>query len=82
MYSTYILWSEKLKKYYIGHTDDLSRRLGEHNAGRSQYTKHGTPWVLTYTENFNTRCETRRREQEIKRRKSKKYIEHLIQSNE
>jgi len=82
MFFAYILWSDKLQKYYIGYTDDIFRRLGEHNAGRSQYTKHGIPWILAYTENFNTRCEAVRCEKEIKKRKSKKYIEHLIQSKE
>ena len=57
MYSTYILWSEKLQKYYVGHTDNLSRRIIEHNTGKSSYTKLGKPWSLTYHEEFTTRAE-------------------------
>jgi putative endonuclease len=78
MYSTYILWSEKLQKYYIGHTDNLSRRITEHNTGKSKYTKLGKPWTLMYHEEFTTKVEAIRHEQEIKNRKSKKYIETII----
>jgi len=78
MYSTYILWSEKLQKYYIGYTDNLSRRITEHNAGKSTYTKLGIPWTLMYHEEFISKAEAMRREREIKNRKSKKYIETII----
>ena len=78
MYSTYILWSEKLQKYYIGHTDNLSRRITEHNTGESKYIKLGKPWTLMCHEEFTTKVEAIRREQEIKNRKSKKYIETII----
>jgi putative endonuclease len=78
MYSTYILWSEKLRKYYVGHTNNLSRRITEHNTGKSSYTKLGKPWSLTYHEEFTTRVEAMRRGREIKNRKSKKYIETII----
>ena len=78
MYSTYILWSDKLQKYYIGHTDNLSRRMTEHNTGKSKYTKLGKSWTLMYHEEFTTKAEAMEREQEIKNRKSKKYIETII----
>ena len=41
MYHTYIIFSEKLNKFYVGATEDLDRRLVEHNTGRSPYTKTG-----------------------------------------
>jgi putative endonuclease len=78
MYSTYILWSEKLQKYYVGHTDNLSRRITEHNTGKSTYTKLGKPWSLAYHEEFTTKAEAMGREREIKHRKSRRYIESII----
>jgi putative endonuclease len=51
---TYILFSEKLNKYYVGACTDMERRLHEHNIGQSKFTKLGMPWVLKFTEIFET----------------------------
>jgi len=48
-YYVYILQSLKTKKLYIGHTDNLARRLREHNTGRGgRYTRQNGPWELVY----------------------------------
>lgn len=78
MYFVYILFSERIDKYYIGCTGDLDRRLDEHNSGLSSFTSKGTPWKRVYSEEFTTLSEARKREVEIKKKKSKKYIEYLI----
>lgn len=46
----YILRSiNRPEQTYIGITGDLRRRLRQHNAGRSEYTKQFRPWeVETY----------------------------------
>ena len=78
MYFVYIIYSPKLNRYYIGYTEDFSRRLVEHNSGKSNYTSKTNDWILKYTESFSTRLEAHRRELEIKNKKSRKYIEWLI----
>ena len=78
MYFTYILYSAKLDKYYIGSTDNLERRLKEHNRGKSNFTRTGIPWSLVYSETYETRQEAYHCEMKIKNRKSKEYIEKLI----
>jgi len=80
VYTVYILYSKSLDRYYTGHTQDLEDRLTPHNQGRSKATKGGTPWQLVYTETFPTRSQAMQREQAIKRKKSRQYIESLIQS--
>ena len=74
----YILFSEKVNKYYIGACIDLERRLHEHNIGHSKFTSTGIPWQLKYKEAFETVQEAKRRELAIKKLKSRKYIENLI----
>jgi len=74
----YIIYSEARDRYYVGSCDHLTNRLADHNAGRSTYTKRGKPWVLKYSEVYKTRMEARRREAEIKRKKSRNYIKYLI----
>ena len=75
---TYILFSYKLNKYYVGSCLDIERRLNEHNLGHSKFTSTGIPWKLVYFEEFETELEARRREMQIKKMKSRVYIENLI----
>ena len=81
MYWVYILENPR-GKLYIGHTDDLDRRIEQHNnpqAGSGKYThKHG-PWRLVYQEACQSRSEAVRRERFIKARKSPRWIrDHLL----
>lgn len=80
MYIVYIIQSQKDASYYTGRTDDIIDRLKRHNQGRSKYTRNKRPWKLVYTESFNTRSEAVKRENEIKRKKRKTYIEWLIKN--
>ena len=74
----YIIYSNKVNKYYVGACTNLERRLYEHNIGHSTFTSTGIPWVLKYTEEFKTLVEAKNREEEIKKKKSRVYIENLI----
>ena len=75
---TYILYSEKLNKHYIGHTNNIERRLSEHNSFQSSSTKCGAQWRLVFFKEFSTNSEAIKLELEIKSMKSRKYIEELI----
>ena len=74
----YILQSKKNRKYYVGHTNDLERRIVEHNSGQTKSTKTGIPWEVIYTKEYDSNIEANRAELEIKKKKSRKYIEKLI----
>jgi putative endonuclease len=78
VYYCYIIYSRKLDKYYVGQTEDLESRLSDHNSGISVYTSKASDWQLMYFETFETRKEALSREQMIKGKKSRKYIEWLI----
>ena len=78
MFYTYILRSEKNDQYYVGHSGDLEARVKMHNAGKVQSTKYKRPWRLVYYELFPTKLEANQRELEIKKKKSRKYINFLI----
>ena len=62
----------------MGSTQDLSERMERHNQGRSKYTNAKRPWELVYFEEHPDRSSAIKRENEIKRRKSKDYIESLV----
>ncbi len=75
---TYILYSEKLDKYYVGACTAMERRLYEHNIGYSKFTSTGIPWQIVYTEEYESLLLAKGREKEIKNKKSRVYIEGLI----
>ena len=52
MYYTYIIYSRKLKKFYIGSTEDLKDRIIQHNKKNVPFTSRGIPWMLIYYEAF------------------------------
>ena len=80
-YFTYILRSEVKYRYYIGSTDNLERRLRLHNEGNTISTKAFMPLQIVYYETFKTKTEALKREIELKKMKSKKYIEWLINNH-
>ena len=80
MYYVYILKSLSSARHYVGHTDQLDRRIREHNSGKTRSTKAYIPWKLVYTENYRTRAEANKREKEIKNYKSGYKFQLLKQS--
>jgi putative endonuclease len=58
----YILKSGKTGTYYYGSTEDLQKRLLEHNKGKVRYTKGRRPWNIHYFEEFGSRSEAYKRE--------------------
>ena len=67
MYYVYILKSLKTGKFYIGHTDNLDRRIEEHNTGRGgKYTRQNDPWIVVYKEAHPDRASAISRERYLK----------------
>ena len=77
----YILYSEKINRYYIGHTKNLQSRLERHNGGGVKSTKNKGPWRVVYFEEYPNKIEANRRELALKKMKSRKYLEELIRSH-
>jgi putative endonuclease len=74
----HILQSETTARYYVGSTDNLDRRISEHQRGHTPSTRGRGTWRLVYQGRFDTLIDARRREMEIKRWKSAKMILALI----
>ena len=80
MFYCYIIYSVKIDKFYVGQTEDLDSRLIQHNSALSIYTSKTSDWQMVYSEKFDTRELALKREVQIKKKKSRKYIEWLIGS--
>lgn len=76
IFSTYILECAD-KTLYIGSTNNLEKRLKEHNTAKcgAHYTKIRRPVVLLYKEEFETFSEAKKRECEIKKWSRNKKLE-------
>jgi len=81
VFFVYILQSQKDRKYYVGHTSDIDRRMKDHNRGKSKSVRNRGPFQLIYKEPFASRLDAIEREKQIKRYKSGDAFKRLIQQN-
>ena len=79
MFYIWILRSKVTQRYYVGSTDDVEKRLKEHNAGKSKSTPTGIPWELIHSESFITRSEAMLHERKIKTRGISRYLSDINQ---
>ncbi|TMI80970.1 MAG: GIY-YIG nuclease family protein, partial [Bacteroidetes bacterium] len=79
-YFVYILYSVKCDRYYVGYCADIPARLQRHNNGMVTATRNCRPYELKASKFFESEIDARRLELQIKRMKSRKYIESLILS--
>jgi putative endonuclease len=69
MFYVYVLKSDiSKKKFYIGFSSDLRRRVREHNARQNESTRYGIPWNLVYYEAYVEEPLARERERVLKKR--------------
>ena len=81
-YYLYILYSEKLDKYYIGYSEDVQKRLEEHNTkAYNTFTSKGRPWELKAVFALQDKQTALKMEKWLKRQKSRRLIENIIQED-
>ena len=79
MYYVYIIWSEKLSRFYIGTTDQVLKRVEQHNAVvyGDAFTSKGIPWTLFLVIDCKSSTQAYAVEKHIKQMKSSIYIRNL-----
>jgi putative endonuclease len=78
IFKTYIIKNSLSNRYYIGSTNDLSRRLDEHNRGQTKSTNRKGVWELVYFEDFRTSIEAKIREKVLKSYKGGNAFKKLL----
>ena len=78
MYFVYILKSNKNGRYYIGSTNNLERRILEHNSGKTKSLKYLRPLEIVFYKEFIEEYEAKKIEKKLKRFKNKNIIERII----
>ncbi|OGF47755.1 MAG: hypothetical protein A2231_10835 [Candidatus Firestonebacteria bacterium RIFOXYA2_FULL_40_8] len=78
MFYLYILLNETNTRTYTGVTDNIERRLRQHNAGRVKSSKPYRPYRVFYTEVFETLSEAVQMETYYKTSAGRKKIKSLF----
>ena len=78
MWYIYIIKSVQNSKYYVGCTNNIERRLSEHNNGYNIATQKGKPWNIVHYEKFNNQQEAYSREKKIKSYKGGSAFKKLL----
>ena len=79
-YIVYVIVSSENYRY-TGQTDNLSKRLKQHNSGISKWTKRGTNWIVVYKEELESRASARKREKYLKSGVGREYLDKLKINN-
>jgi len=61
-------------------TNNIERRLKEHNGGKMKSTKAFIPWEIIYFEKFQNRIEARKREKYFKSAAGRRYLKSKFSS--
>jgi putative endonuclease len=69
------------RKFYIGFTNDLKRRLKEHNSGKNISTKSRLPLKLIYYESHLSKVDADRREKYFKTTKGKSTLRQMLRES-
>ena len=81
-YFVYILYSQKIDRYYIGYSQDPILRLNtRHNLGKVKATANGAPYQLVKMKEFHSETLAMAEEKRLKKAKSRVYLEKLIHGN-
>jgi putative endonuclease len=78
MWYTYILLSNKDKRWYTGCTSDLRKRFEEHNSNKLLSTKGRGPFRLIYYEACPNKKDAYSREKYLKSGMGKRYLRNRL----
>jgi len=73
----YVL-QNKHKKWYIGSTKNLRKRILQHNSGKNKSTKYGVPWKIIYCEISINQQDARAREKYLKSGMGRRYLKNRL----
>ena len=77
-YFVCVLTSEKDNNFYTGYTQNLNKRIEEHNKGVVASTRHRRPFKLVYYEACLDREDALKRERYLKTAWGKRYIKSRL----
>jgi len=80
MYFAYVIKSIHHDFYYKGHCENLENRLAQHNSGMTESIRPYIPFILIYSEQFDTREEAVKREKYFKSSAGRRFLKSKLAS--
>jgi putative endonuclease len=80
IYFVYVLISLKDKKFYIGYTSDLKRRIFQHNQGKTDSLKNRGPLKLIYFEGFVNKKDAQEKEKFYKSGRGHEVLKKILEN--
>ena len=74
MYYVYAIKSLTRNYIYVGLTNNIERRILQHNKGENRTTKAYMPFIMIYSEKFETRNDARTKERYLKSGIGKEFL--------
>ncbi len=74
----YVLENSRTKNLYIGYTNDLRKRLKEHNRGLNFSTKPYRPWQVIHYEAYLNKEDAKRRENYLKTNQGSRLLKRML----
>ncbi|MFC1756536.1 GIY-YIG nuclease family protein [Patescibacteria group bacterium] len=81
MFYVYILYSLSDKKFYIGYTNNIERRMSEHKSGKVASTANRKNLKLIFYEAYFSKQDAERREKYFKTTKGKKVLKQMLRES-
>jgi predicted GIY-YIG superfamily endonuclease len=78
MHFVYVIQSSKNGACYTGETENLERRLIEHNSGKRRFTSGRGPWTIVHIERYESSFEARRRERFLKSGNGRAVLKNIL----
>ena len=80
MYYAYVLKSIEHNYFYKGHCENLNKRLLQHNSGITESIRPYIPFIIVYSEIFNTKAEAIAREKYFKSAAGRRFLKNTLHS--
>ncbi|MGH7799401.1 MAG: GIY-YIG nuclease family protein [Thermodesulfobacteriota bacterium] len=77
-YYVYVLYSKKDDNFYTGYTQQIRKRLKEHQSGQVSSTRHRKPLELVYWEGCLSQKDALQREKYLKTAWGKRYLKNRL----
>ena len=76
-YRVYVIQNRE-GKFYVGLSNDVARRVEQHNTGKSRWTTGRGPWTIVWQSGELSLSEARKLENRLKRQKGGHGLFHLV----
>jgi len=77
-FSSYVIYSSETGMFYYGYFDDLEKVIEMHNSGQIAFTRGKGPWILMFSETFDTRVRAIRQSVFYKSVKGQRFLKKTL----